>query len=184
MSQPFQLKDGRTALLRNGIEQDAQAILKYTRQIAHETDHLMRTPKEWESLTLDDERAFIRRYTGDSKSLIIIAELDALVIACGGLTLEPFERFNHRAELGMSVLKDYWRLGIGRQLLNAFEAHAQSIDLHKVFLRVFSYNTPAIALYRSAGYVEEGRLRDDVQRYDGSYADTLFMAKFIKETPR
>ena len=47
-------------------------------------------------------------------------------------------------------------------------------------LAVFANNTRAIGLYESLGFVEEGRLRRDVQLSDGSYGDTFLMAKFYE----
>lgn len=57
---------------------------------------------------------------------------------------------------------------------------AQSRKLRKLTLRVFADNDRAIATYRSLGFVEEGRLTDDILRGDGTYCDMILMAKFFQ----
>lgn len=48
-------------------------------------------------------------------------------------------------------------------------------------LRTFADNTRAQNLYESLGFVEEGRLKDDRQRRDGSFGDTILMGKLYTE---
>jgi RimJ/RimL family protein N-acetyltransferase len=51
-----------------------------------------------------------------------------------------------------------------------------TVRLLKLGLRVLSTNQHAIGLYRRHGFVEEGRLRDEIRLPDGSYADDVWMA--------
>ena len=53
--------------------------------------------------------------------------------------------------------------------------------LRKMTLHVFVDNERAISLYLSFGFVEEGRLKGDGLRRDGSYSDTILMAKHYVE---
>ena len=46
------------------------------------------------------------------------------------------------------------RRGIARRLLNAAEDHVRSLGVSFVSLEVIGDNEPALALYRSEGYVE------------------------------
>lgn len=48
-----------------------------------------------------------------------------------------------------------------------------------MYLKVYADNDRAINLYRSLGFVEEGHLRQDIRRGDGTYGDTLIMAKYF-----
>ncbi len=77
----------------------------------------------------------------------------------------------------MCVLRDHGRLGIGRAMLDYLVTWSQQAGLRKLYLRVYDFNAPAHRLYRTAGFTEEGRLQADVRRADGSYADTIIMAK-------
>lgn len=68
------------------------------------------------------------------------------------------------------------RQGTGRALLAAFEAKANADHL---FLEVAADNTPAIALYRSAGWRETGRRKAYYKRQTGPAVDALTMSKTL-----
>jgi putative acetyltransferase len=51
----------------------------------------------------------------------------------------------------------------------------------KIELLVRSTNAPAIRLYRSSGFVEEGRHRNRVRLRDGRFVDDIAMALLLRE---
>ena len=65
--------------------------------------------------------------------------------------------------------------GIGRALLQRTVEWARASGVSKLELHVFAYNTPAIALYESFGFVQEGYRRRHYRR-DGEYLDAILMA--------
>lgn len=67
------------------------------------------------------------------------------------------DKIKHRAEFGVSVLKDYWGLGIGRALTDACIECAKRAGYLQLELDVVAYNKSAIALYESEGFVEYGK---------------------------
>ncbi|MFP3581719.1 GNAT family N-acetyltransferase, partial [Arthrobacter sp. SIMBA_036] len=70
----------------------------------------------------------------------------------------------------------YHGRGVGTALLRALTETADaSLGLRRLELQVFVDNTPAIALYRKFGFVEEGVSRGYAMR-DGVLADALHMA--------
>ena len=111
-------------------------------------------------------------------ALPVVAVLDETVV--GHMTIVPDERprRRHVASFGIAVHRDHHRRGIGRALMRELIRLADGwLNLHKLELGVFAHNDGAIALYREFGFVEEGRLRDDLFT-DGRYVDTLLMARF------
>ena len=48
--------------------------------------------------------------------------------------------------------------------------------IRTVVLEAFADNEPALRLYRRAGFVEEGRMRNYARRADGSFVDAVIMA--------
>lgn len=86
--------------------------------------------------------------------------------------------FTHTGRLGMGVRADYRRRGIGRWLVGATLQEAHSAGLRRVELEVFSSNIPAVHLYKSFGFAEEGRARQ--ARYlDGKWDDVLQMGLIL-----
>jgi RimJ/RimL family protein N-acetyltransferase len=79
------------------------------------------------------------------------------------------------AEIGM-LLSDGWRRrGLGTALLQAAIAWATAAGAHKMALEVWPDNTAAIALYRRAGFVEEGCKRRHYRRGNGELWDSVLM---------
>jgi RimJ/RimL family protein N-acetyltransferase len=73
------------------------------------------------------------------------------------------------------------RQGYGRaamQLVTRYAFH--ELNLRRLCLTVFSYNTPAITLYESLGWVHEGTYREHLVR-DGQVYDMLLYGLLARE---
>ena len=122
-----------------------------------ETDNLLSYPDEC-SLTPEKMREFLVGLATDERSTEILAFIDGALVGSAGF--EPVgeeEKVRRRAKFGISVRKAYWRLGIGRALMEACVDCAKRAGYGQLELEVLSENQPAIALYRSVGFVEFGR---------------------------
>jgi ribosomal protein S18 acetylase RimI-like enzyme len=73
---------------------------------------------------------------------------------------------------GIYVRPDYQGLGVGTMLMEAAKTLAMRLHLGRVWLSVFDGNSPAHALYRKAGFEENGRLPGWLQE---GYVDEIFM---------
>ncbi|WP_341312626.1 GNAT family N-acetyltransferase [Paraburkholderia sp. IMGN_8] len=109
-------------------------------------------------------------------SVSVCAWLEGRMVGHAGLTVfRPCRA--HSAELGLAVHDAYHGRGVGTALLRALTETADaSLGLRRLELQVFTDNTPAIALYRKFGFVEEGVSRGYAMR-DGILADALHMAR-------
>ena len=61
------------------------------------------------------------------------------------------------AEFGISILKEYWGLGLGKALTKACIQCARDAGYVQLELNVVSENTTAISLYQDLGFKEFGR---------------------------
>jgi L-amino acid N-acyltransferase YncA len=82
-------------------------------------------------------------------------------------------------ELGMAVGHDWRGRGVGSALVQAAIDGARSAGLHKLCLEVFPHNTAGIALYRRAGFAEEGRRVGQYRRASGELWDTIVMGRAL-----
>jgi putative acetyltransferase len=78
-------------------------------------------------------------------------------------------------EFGMIVAASHRKRGIGRALIESAAAWAQANGKGALRLRVFPDNAPALALYRSTGFVEVQLQRAAIPRTDGAPLDVLLM---------
>ena len=156
-NQTVTLKDGRTCIVRNGTEADAEAVLADFILTHGETDFLSSYPDEIK-LTLEQEKEYLKQRAESAREAALVAEADGQIVGTAGIhRIGSAEKFMHRAGFGVSIEKAWWGLGIGRALTNACIACAKAAGYTQLELEVVAANTSALALYQSAGFVEYGR---------------------------
>jgi ribosomal protein S18 acetylase RimI-like enzyme len=121
---------------------------------------------------------FPRPYIENGWPMYVAIE-DNHVVGWADLTPAGVAEHAHRATLGMGVIASHRGKGLGRKLLNACLAHAPRSGISKVELTVFTNNTAAVELYRSAGFADVGVLHD-YRRLDGEVYDALLMERFLR----
>ena len=80
----IQLKDGRMCVLRNGTEEDGQALLDIFLLTHSQTDYLLTYPDE-ANMTADQEAAFLKEKTESEDEIEILAEVDDIVVGSAGI---------------------------------------------------------------------------------------------------
>ena len=66
-------------------------------------------------LTAEQEAAFLKANTESGNEIEIMAEVGGKTVGLAGISsLGNREKVRHRADFGISVDKEYWGLGIGR----------------------------------------------------------------------
>ncbi|HEY1640659.1 MAG TPA: GNAT family N-acetyltransferase [Streptosporangiaceae bacterium] len=104
---------------------------------------------------------------------------DGTVVAVGGgqvigMLHVDVSRFGF-GEFGMCVDRGWRGRGVGSALVQAAISWSRERGLHKLCLEVFPHNAAAIALYRRAGFVEEGRRVRHYRRASGELWDAVVM---------
>lgn len=122
----------------------------------------------------EEVRNWIERKPSGNPSLVAV--IDGRVVGAAGLKRLEGRRA-HVGAIGMGVHDAWVGQGIGTALLVALVDLAERwLGLRRLELTVFADNAPALALYRSFGFAEEGRHRAYALR-DGAYVDALAMAR-------
>ena len=151
------LKDGRTCVLRNGTAEDGQAILDIFNLTHAQTDFLLTYPEE-STHNAQQEADYLKQKTESPDEIELLAELDGTVIGTAGINcVARKEKTRHRAAFGISVDKGHWGLGVGRALTGACIECARAAGYVQLELMAVAENKAALALYKSAGFVEYGR---------------------------
>ena len=151
------LKNGKKALLRNGEGADGKSVLDVFDQIHAETDFLLTYPDE-NSFDSEREAAFLQGKTDSPNEVEIIALVDDKIVGLAGdSTVGTKVKIRHRAEFGISILREYWGLGLGKALTKACIQCAKDAGYVQLELNVVAENAKAISLYKSLGFEEFGR---------------------------
>ena len=111
-----------------------------------------------------------------------IVEAGAGYPSAGFVILQGCRNPHHSIELKRIVLLPRAQgAGVGRTCLRLLAQMAfRDLHAHRFWLDVKGRNLPAQALYRSEGFVEEGRLRESVRTDDG-YDSLVVMAMLEAE---
>lgn len=151
------LKNGTECCLRNGTEQDGQAVLDNFSLTHGETDYLLSYPEE-NSFDTMQESQFLKKKSESENEIEIVAVVDNEVVGIAGIdAVGKKYKVQHRAEFGISVARKFWGLGIGQALTEACIECARVAGYVQLELNVVAENTGALSLYQKVGFVEYGR---------------------------
>ncbi len=89
---------------------------------------------------------------------------------------------NRSAEIGIMIgEKSLWNQGYGTEAVGLLLRHCfETLNLNRVFLKVYADNHRARRAYEKAGFVEEGRMREAVYKF-GRYDDIILMSVLSSE---
>jgi RimJ/RimL family protein N-acetyltransferase len=170
----YELKNGCQLVIRQVEPQDATALLDYIERISGESDFLSFGPDEFEC-SQSEEVEFIQRCRAADNELFILGAIHGEIVGVLNFAGGKRRRMRHSGELGMSVLKNCWSLGIGSLLLDTLIDWARkSTVVTKLNLRVRTDNERAVSLYRHKGFAIEGTVRKDFL-INGIYFDHYWM---------
>ena len=174
VSKKCELKNGQVLVIREAQKKDAAGILEYVDKMAGETDYLTFGQGEL-NVSLEEEEKSLENCVESSNHFFIVAEIEGTLI--GNLSFKGGDKPKvlHTGEVGVTVLKQYWGLGIGGVLLETLIEWAKSSwTIKKLNLRVRPDNDRAIRLYERFGFVREGLITREYC-IDGKFYDTIFM---------
>ena len=173
------LRDGREIMIRSVEPEDAAGMLQYMKIMLGETPFLLRTPEEF-NYTPEEEAQVLAGRKNDPRSLMLVAEIDGRIIASADVCSHGAKsRVLHRAELGISVRKDYWRQGIGSALMERLISFAEKSGFEQIELTVESKNQRALSLYLKNGFTVYGTRPHGMKYPDGSYDNDYLMIKML-----
>ena len=171
----IKLKDGRECILRNGTGQDGQAVFDVFNLTHEQTDYLLTYPDE-NSFTVEQECAFLQGKNESENEIEILAEVDGAIAGTAGIeAVGNKDKVRHRAELGISIDKAYWSLGIGTALISACIECARRAGYEQLELNAVAENEVALNMYRKAGFVEFGRNPKGFKSRISGYQELVYM---------
>ncbi|MDP1421727.1 GNAT family protein [Peribacillus simplex] len=166
-------------IIRTGELEDAEAVLDVQNSVISEGEYFITISEEFNK-TPEQQRDWIRRLLENERETIIVAAINGEVIGWIGFQSENRKRMSHKGSFGIMIRKNFRGMGIGKDLVQALLDWAEANPLiEKVSLGVFSTNHRAIALYKSMGFVEEGRKIKEFKMSEREYVDDIIMYKLV-----
>ena len=169
------LKNGKEARLRNGDAADGKAVFEVFNATHAETDYLLSYPDE-NSFDPERESQFLQEKTDSPNEIEIVAFVDGKAVGTAGIEAVGAKyKVKHRAEFGISILKEYWGLGLGRALTDACIQCARDAGYAQLELNVVAENERAISLYRNLGFAEFGRNPRGFNSRTSGFQEVVYM---------
>lgn len=166
---------GLAVHIRNGVASDGSTVLENFNLTHAETDYLLSYLDE-NYFDAEQESQYLEKKSTSPNEIELIAFVDGKVAGTAGIdAIGTQYKVTHRAEFGISILKEYWGLGIGRALMDACIHCAKTAGYAQLELDVVAENTRAISIYRTAGFVEYGRNPKGFRSRNAGYQELIFM---------
>jgi RimJ/RimL family protein N-acetyltransferase len=134
--------------------------------------------------SVDEEKWFERamQRPQEEKPLVIDMKDGTDWRLIGNSSFFDFDWVARSAEVGIMIGdKTVWNQGYGSEVMTLLLRHGfRTLNLNRIFLRVYAENKRAIHAYEKVGFVHEGRMRQAVYK-NGSYSDILYMSVLREE---
>ena len=162
---------------RTARPEEAPALAEAERVIARTPGQLASRPEE---LKDEDFRQKILALNQSETGLFVVAEYNGTVV--GHAILDPLKLAvtAHVVVLTIAIHEGYQGTGFGKRLMEHLISWTRANPkIEKFELQVRSSNERAISLYKSLGFIEEGRKTRRLKYGPGSYLDDLYMALWV-----
>ncbi|WP_247739126.1 GNAT family N-acetyltransferase [Bacillus sp. 165] len=165
--------------IRTGVLEDAKAILDIQKSVISEGKYFISVSEEFNKTPVQ-QRNWLHKLLKNERETLMVAEIDGKIVGWIVFQTQDRKRMTHTGSFGMMISKGYRSMGIGKLLLQALLEWAEQNPLiEKVSLGVFSTNHRAISLYKSMGFLEEGRKIKEFKFAENKYVDDILMYKLV-----
>ena len=126
--------------------------------------------------TIQDAHEFIRQATAEQPTARFCIEIDGAAV--GAIGVHPGQDvYRHTATMGYWLGEEFWRRGIMTEAVTAVTDFCfENFSLRRISAEVFANNPASARVLEKAGFVFEGRLRNNVIK-DGEVLDSLLYAR-------
>lgn len=174
------LKNSDTVEIREGKSSDAAELIQVMKDILHDTEFLLMEEEEF-NMTLEEETQWLKAFEHTPTSIYLVATYNGKIVGNLGIVGNQLKKQAHTASLGISLLKEWQNIGLGRALMQqAIDWAKEKTDLEILWLEVFSHNIHAYSLYEKLGFKEEGRLRNFYKLKSLGYSDKIIMTLALR----
>ena len=168
------LKDGRSALLRSPVEEDAAEMLALLKDCANETHFLSREIEEYTETEAEEAERLARTNASETGSMLVCAVGNEIAGNCQ-LSFNRLSRIRHRATIAIALRKKYWGLGIGTAMFKQMFLLAQARGVTQLELGFMEGNARARALYEKMGFRIVSYHPNAFRLKDGTLCHEYFM---------
>ena len=171
----IELKNGKKCMLVSADPHMASSMIRYRKKMTGETYYSVFYPDE----IYDDvevERHIMDRRMCKFSQIEMVATINNKIVGTSYVCeYAELRKIQHRASLSISVLKEYWNLGIGTSMMEYMIELARKAGYQQLDIEVVDDNERALKLYKKLGFIETGRRHNSICLGDDKYCDEIIM---------
>ncbi len=164
-------------IIRKAQTSDAEALIEYISTVGYETDYLSYGGGTF-NINIKKEERFIEKFLRGRNNIMLVALDGDRIVANASLEANRIERYSHRSELSITVLKEYWGMGVGSRLMEEMIKFAKTAGTEIIYLEARADNKRAITLYKKFGFKENCIFEKFFKIYD-NYFDSILMTLYL-----
>lgn len=158
---------------------DAPQLLQVMKKIGSETDFLI---MDEHGLSLTEEQLAMQlgAFLESQNNLSLVALAGEKIIGMASVLAEDNPRVAHIGEVGISILKEYWGMGLGAAMMEEIIWWAENSGvIRRLELTVQVRNERALHLYQKFGFIKEGKMQRSFLTRQNEFIDAYLMALLI-----
>lgn len=167
-------------ILREAVPDDAKDILSMMEQVNSETEFLaldeaeLLLPPE----TLSEELSYIYE---SNNNLLLLAINEGTIVGTASVKADSQFRLSHVGEVGISILQEYWGMGLGTLMLEEIINWVKEMGvLFRLELDVQVRNERAVHLYQKMGFQIDAVMLRGARTDLGEFLDVYKMSYLIE----
>lgn len=167
-------------ILREAVPDDAKDILSMMEQVNSETEFLaldeaeLLLPPE----TLSEELSYMYE---SNNNLLLLAINEGTIVGTASVKADSQFRLSHVGEVGISILQEYWGMGLGTLMLEEIINWVKEMGvLFRLELDVQVCNERAVHLYQKMGFQIEAVMLRGARTDLGEFLDVYKMSYLIE----
>lgn len=175
------LKNGKPATLKTPCAEDAEKLLGNMKTACQETDFLTHYPDYWdEKFSVEKEKEWIQKARDSENNMVITCYVDGRPVGNCDITFYNGCKNFHRAGIGISIIKEYWNLGIGSAMFEELIKAAEDRDGTEIVeLDFVEGNDRGKALYKKFGFKIISVKPNYFKLKNGTYQNLVHMQKYL-----
>ena len=112
----IKLKNGQILTIAPAVIEDAEQLAEFANKIKTESKFI--TMSEEDGISTTNSQMKWVQSTIDNKTFIFSAKINGVLVGNGNFGAKSNKiRLAHRCDMGISVLKEYWGLGIASEIM-------------------------------------------------------------------
>lgn len=173
------MSEALDVVIREATPDDAAALLQLSQQVAQETEYLV-MDETGMALSAEMLAMHLESLYESPNNLLLLAFVNDQLVGNASVKASNDYRIAHIGEIGISILKEFWGIGLGSLLMEEILYWAQDSQLiRRLELTVQVQNTRAVHLYQKFGFQLEATMARGARSDQGEFLAVHLMSLLI-----